>query len=59
MTDPRVMGRVLDGQEIVFNLAYDVRASAAENLAAFDVLLAAAAKAGRRPDRPYLLHRRP
>jgi nucleoside-diphosphate-sugar epimerase len=46
MTDPKAMGKVLQGQEIVFNLAYDVRASAAENLAAFDVLLAAAAKAG-------------
>ncbi len=46
MTDPKVMGRVLDGQEIVFNLAYDVRATAAENLAAFDVLVAAAARAG-------------
>jgi nucleoside-diphosphate-sugar epimerase len=46
MTDPGAMAKVLDGQEIVFNLAYDVRATAAENLAAFDVLLAAAVKSG-------------
>lgn len=46
MTDPGAMAKALAGQEIVFNLAYDVRATAAENLAAFDVLLAAAAKAG-------------
>jgi nucleoside-diphosphate-sugar epimerase len=45
-----VPGRALDaaltGQEIVFNLAYDVRAGGAENLAAFDALLAAAARGG-------------
>jgi len=46
MTDRKIMEKVLGGQEIVFNLAYDVRATAAENLAAFDVLLAAAATAG-------------
>ncbi len=46
MTDPQAMARALAGQEVVFNLAYDVRASAAENLAAFDVLLAATARAG-------------
>lgn len=46
MTDPGAMAKALTGQEILFNLAYDVRATAAENLAAFDVLLAAAAKAG-------------
>ena len=44
MSNPNVLEKVLDGKEIVFNLAYDVRASAAENLAAFDVLLSAAAK---------------
>lgn len=46
MTDPKVMERVLAGQEVVFNLAYDVRATAAQNLAAFDTLMAAAGKAG-------------
>ena len=46
MADPRLMAEVLAGQEILFNLAYDVRATAAENLAAFDTLLAAAAGAG-------------
>lgn len=46
MTDPTAMGKALAGQEIVFNLAYDVRATAAENLGAFDILLTAARKAG-------------
>jgi nucleoside-diphosphate-sugar epimerase len=46
MTDREALRRVLAGQEIVFNLAYDVRATAAENLAAFDTLLAAASEAG-------------
>lgn len=46
MTDPRLMQKALSGQDIVFNLAYDVRAPAAGNLAAFDTLLAAAERAG-------------
>lgn len=36
----------LQGQDIVFNLAYDGRATAAANLAAFDAVLAASEKAG-------------
>jgi nucleoside-diphosphate-sugar epimerase len=46
MTDAAAMGKALAGQEMVFNLAYDVRATAAENLAAFDVLLETSRKAG-------------
>ena len=46
MTDPAAMEKALTGQEIVFNLAYDVRATAGENLKAFDILLASAGKAG-------------
>lgn len=45
MTDPAAMAMALSGQEIVFNLAYDVRATASENLGAFDALLAAARNA--------------
>lgn len=45
MTDRAVLDEALAGQEIIFNLAYDVRATAAENLAAFDSLLAAASGA--------------
>lgn len=48
MTDRRALEKALAGQEIVFNIAYDVRATAADNLAAFDTLLAAAAGAGAR-----------
>ncbi|MCB2136877.1 MAG: NAD-dependent epimerase/dehydratase family protein [Rhodobacteraceae bacterium] len=46
ITDPRVLDRALSGQDVLFNLAYDVRASAAENIAGFDRLMAAAADAG-------------
>ncbi len=46
MTDRAFLERSLAGQEIVFNLAYDVRATAAENLAAFNALLAAAQAPG-------------
>lgn len=46
MTDTAAMAKALAGQELVFNLAYDVRATAAENLAAFDVLLETCRKAG-------------
>ncbi len=44
--DGRALSGALQGQEIVFNLAYDVRASAAENLSGFDALVAAAEGAG-------------
>ncbi|MGB3148511.1 MAG: NAD-dependent epimerase/dehydratase family protein [Paracoccaceae bacterium] len=45
------------GQEVVFNLAYDVRASAATNLAAFDGLLAALTAAAAGPGTaPRLIH---
>ena len=46
MSDRSFMEKALQGHEILFNLAYDVRATASENLGAFDTLLAAAAKAG-------------
>ncbi|MCA0272912.1 MAG: NAD(P)H-binding protein [Proteobacteria bacterium] len=46
MTDREALRKALAGQEILFNIAYDVRATAAENLAAFDCLLAAASEAG-------------
>lgn len=46
MADAAVLARALAGQEVLFNLAYDVRASAAENLAAFERLMAAARDAG-------------
>ncbi|HQU69569.1 MAG TPA: NAD(P)H-binding protein [Albidovulum sp.] len=46
MTDRKALEKALAGQEILFNLAYDVRATAAENLRAFDSLLAAASGAG-------------
>lgn len=48
MTDRMALDKALAGQEILFNLAYDVRATAAANLAAFDNLLAAATGAGMR-----------
>ena len=41
----RASAETLKGVEVLFNLAYDVRAPAAANLAAFDRLLAAAAAA--------------
>lgn len=46
MGDSAVLERALAGQDVLFNLAYDVRASAAENLAGFDRLMAAARAAG-------------
>ncbi len=46
MDDAGLLARALAGQAVLFNLAYDVRASAAENLAAFDRLMEAARKAG-------------
>ena len=45
LQDQALLSSYLQDQEIVFNLAYDVRASAAGNLAAFETLLGAAASA--------------
>jgi nucleoside-diphosphate-sugar epimerase len=39
---PERLAEVLSGQEVVFHLAYDIRAGATANLAAFEGLLAAA-----------------
>ena len=49
MQDRGALDTALNGSDIVFNLAYDVRASAADNLAAFERLLdaAEAARTGR------------
>jgi hypothetical protein len=44
--DRRLLANALADREIVFHLAYDGRATAADNLAAFDSLLGAAAGAG-------------
>ncbi len=46
MGDAAFLDRALAGQEVLFNLAYDVRASAAENLTAFDTLMTAARDVG-------------
>ena len=46
LTNTAVLEAGLREQEIVFHLAYDGRATAAANLAAFDALLAASHKAG-------------
>ncbi len=43
---PAGLARALAGQEVLVHFAYDLRASAAKNLADFDGLLAAAASAG-------------
>ena len=40
------LDKALSGQEVLVHLAYDVRSSAAKNLAAFDLLIAAANAAG-------------
>lgn len=49
MDDQRVLEDALQGQDVLFHLAYDMRAPAAENLAAFNVLRTAAetARVGR------------
>lgn len=44
--DPGTLDRALAGQDVLCHLAYDLRASAAANLADFDILLAAANRAG-------------
>lgn len=46
MTDPQAMGLAVAGQEVIFNLAYDFRSSAQQNIAGLDCLLAAAVSAG-------------
>lgn len=45
MTDAGAMAKALAGQEVVFNLAYDFRASGQANLAGLDCLMTAAQKA--------------
>ena len=47
MADPQALAAAAEGQEIVFNLAYDFRASGAANLAGFEGLVAAAERLGR------------
>ncbi len=47
MADARAMAAAVDGQEVIFNLAYDFRASAQANLAGLDGLLTAAERLGR------------
>ncbi|MEV8466962.1 NAD-dependent epimerase/dehydratase family protein [Fluviibacterium sp. DFM31] len=46
LTDRAALTKGLAGQAVLFHLAYDVRASAADNLAGFETLLAAATEAG-------------
>ena len=46
LDDAASLDRALAGQDAIVHLAYDVRASAADNLAAFDALYAAAGRAG-------------
>lgn len=49
LDDPSVTGAALRGQDVLFHLAYDMRAPAGTNLTAFNALMAAAetAKVGR------------
>ncbi|MCX8508184.1 MAG: NAD(P)-dependent oxidoreductase, partial [Rhodobacteraceae bacterium] len=47
MADPAVARHAVSGQDLIFNLAYDVRRSGPANLAAFTSLLNAAEAAGR------------
>ena len=46
LTDGPLLSRALAGREVLFHLAYDVRASGAENLAGFRTLISAAEEAG-------------
>ena len=48
LRDADSVARLLEGADTLYNLAYDVRASGADNLAAFDTLLAGARAAGTR-----------
>lgn len=45
LSDSEALNRALSGQEIVFHLAYDGRATASSNIRAFDALYSAAQKA--------------
>jgi nucleoside-diphosphate-sugar epimerase len=46
LSDRRLLARALQDQEVVFHLAYDGRAPAAANLAAFDSVFGGSAEAG-------------
>lgn len=46
LADAAAMAAAVAGQEVIFNLAYDVRASAEANLTAFATLVGAAERAG-------------
>ncbi|MEZ5869981.1 MAG: NAD-dependent epimerase/dehydratase family protein [Defluviimonas denitrificans] len=48
LRDADSVARLLEGADTLYNLAYDVRASGADNLTAFDTLLAGARAAGTR-----------
>ena len=48
LRDADSVARLLEGADTLYNLAYDVRASGADNLAGFDTLLAGAQAAGTR-----------
>ena len=48
LRDADSVARLLEGADTLYNLAYDVRASGADNLAAFDTLLAGARAAATR-----------
>lgn len=48
LRDAGSVARLLEGADTLYSLAYDVRASGADNLAAFDTLLAGAQAAGTR-----------
>lgn len=45
--DPAAAAAAVEGQEVIINLAYDVRAPASANLAAFETFIAAAEREGR------------
>jgi len=47
LSDPDSMATAVAGQDVIFNLAYDFRQSAAANVAAFETLLRAAEAEGR------------
>ncbi len=44
--DARAVAEAVAGQDVIFNLAYDFRQSAADNIAAFEVLVGAAEREG-------------
>jgi len=45
--DAKAVASAVAGQDVIFNLAYDFRQSAAANIAAFDVLVSAAEREGK------------